>query len=175
LEEYKGILQFLDAARILSRPDGLSIKMIVAGTGSLSAKLKQYECLPNLEIRDRVIEDDETIYLFSQAGLVVLLYSEGSQSAVTTIAYLFQKPVLVTRVGALPEYVQDGITGRVIDSNDPTLLAQTIHDMIRDKGALAQMGVAGRNYLSELEQQFHCKLLDTYTKITQGEARWEHL
>ncbi len=171
LEEYKGVREFLDAARVLGTFDDLRIKMVVAGSGSLSKELNKYERLPGLKIRNYLIEDDETIELFSRAGLFVLPYSEGSQSAVIPLAYLFQKPVLVTRVGGLPEYVRDGVTGRVIDSNDPALLARAIHDMISKKEALVQMGKAGKDYLLELEQQFTCRLLDAYTAATQGEAR----
>ena len=47
--------------------------------------------------------------------------------------------------------------------------------MISDKDALVRMGEAGKDYLSELEQQFLDKLLDAYAMVTQGEARWEHL
>jgi len=171
LEEYKGVWEFLDAARVLSTFVDTRIKMVVAGTGRLSKELEKYECSPNLEIRNYLIEDDETVDLFSRTGLVVLPYSEGSQSALIPLAYLFQKPVLVTRVGALPEYVRDGVTGCVIDSNDPTVLARAIHDLISDKTALIQMGKAGKDFLLELEKQFLTKLLDTYAVVTQGNPR----
>jgi len=118
-----------------------------------------------------MIGDNETIDLFSRAGLIVLPYSEGSQSALIPLAYLFQKPVLVTRVGALPEYVQDGVTGQVIDSNEPAILAQAIHNLITNKTALVQMGRAGRGFLLELERQFVDNLMDTYVSVTQEKIR----
>lgn len=171
LEEYKGVRQFLDAARVLSESGDAHIKMVVAGTGRLSEELANCKPLPNLEIRNYLIEDDETVDLFSRAGLVVLPYSEGSQSALISLAYLFQKPVLVTRVGALPEYVRDGVTGRVIDSNASPILAQAIREMISDKKTLIQMGKAGRDFLLELEDQFLSKLLDTYTAVAKEKSR----
>jgi glycosyltransferase involved in cell wall biosynthesis len=170
LEEYKGIYEFIDAARFLDASD-LQIKMVVAGSGGLSLELKACESLPNLEIRNWQIGDDETIELFGRAGLVVLPYTEGSQSALIPLAYLFKKPVLVTRVGALPEYVRDGVTGRVLDSNDPHLLSQAIHDMLGDKDVLIRMGRAGWEYLQELEEQFIDKLLACYTQTLEENQR----
>ena len=167
LEEYKGVRQFLDSARLLSTVDQPTIEMIVAGTGSLSSILDEYRCLQNLVVCDRIIGDDETIGLFGRAGLIVLPYSEGSQSALIPLAYLFKKPVLVTRVGALPEYVRGQITGRIIDSNEPTTLAQAIRDLISDKEALIKMGNAGSEYLQELEEEFHSRLLETYHTVTE--------
>lgn len=164
LEEYKGVRQFVDAARILSTLDGTSVRMVVAGTGRLAEALDGHE-LPNLEVRNRLIDDRETTDLFSRAGLVVLPYTEGSQSALIPLAYLFCKPVLVTRVGALPEYVRDGVSGRIIDSNDPYILAQTIREMLSDKEKSKQMGRQGRDLLQELEAEFVAKLLRTYEAV----------
>jgi glycosyltransferase involved in cell wall biosynthesis len=169
LEEYKGVWEFLDAARILSKAkDDVQVTMVLAGTGRLSKHLDSYQNLPNLEIRNYLIDDQETVDLFGRAGLVILPYSEGSQSALIPLAYLFEKPVLVTRAGALPEYVRDGCTGRIITSNDPAILAEAIRDMFRDKSALIQMGRAGKEFFWELERQFAERLLYTYTTVTES-------
>lgn len=171
LEEYKGIWEFLDATRILGQTTDMPIKMVLAGTGRLSECMDAYRRLPNLEIRNYLIDDQESIDLFDRAGLVILPYSEGSQSALIPLAYLFEKPVLVTRVGALPEYVQDGVTGRVIDSNDPMILAETIRDMLQDRLALIRMGRAGKKLFWELERQFAEGLLRTYATVTDSRTR----
>ena len=118
-----------------------------------------------------MIDDRETVDLFGRAGLVILPYSEGSQSALIPLAYLFEKPVLVTRVGALPEYVRNGITGRIIASNDPRVLAETIRDMFRDRSALIRMGRAGKEFFWKLERQFAEGLLQTYAAVTESRTR----
>lgn len=171
LEKYKGVWEFINAARLLSTSDGLQVNMVIAGTGRLSEELARCECPPNLEIRNYLIKDAETIDLFRRAGLIVLPYSEASQSALIPLAYLFQKPVLVTRAGALPEYVRDNVTGRIIDSNEPSVLAQAIHDLLSDKESLAEMGRAGRAFLHGLETQLVDGLLDTYARVTQDRKR----
>jgi glycosyltransferase involved in cell wall biosynthesis len=45
----------------------------------------------------------------------VLPYRSATQSGVTQIAYHFDLPMVVTRVGGLPEIVRDGVTGYVCD------------------------------------------------------------
>ncbi len=171
LEEYKGVRQFVEAAHLLTEEtdaDALQsragIKLVVAGAGRLAGLLDGPGRPLNLEVLNHVIDDRETIALFRRAGLVVLPYSEGSQSALIPLAYLFQKPVLVTRVGALPEYVRDGVTGRVVDSNEPQVLARAIREMLGDREALMRMGQEGHRYLLELEEKFVACLLDTYER-----------
>ena len=63
------------------------------------------------------IKDDEVKYYFSLADLVVQPYKTATQSGVTQIAYQFDKPMLVTNVGGLPELVPDGKVGKVCEVN----------------------------------------------------------
>jgi glycosyltransferase involved in cell wall biosynthesis len=53
-------------------------------------------------------------------------------------------PVISTRVAGVPEMIEDGVTGRLLDEHDVAGLAKALEEMLRD-GALAQRwGVAGR-------------------------------
>jgi glycosyltransferase involved in cell wall biosynthesis len=67
-------------------------------------------------------------------------------------AYYFCKPVVVTQVGALPEYVVEGETGWVIPPSDPLALADVLHEALGDPDRLARMGSAGRAWY-ERERQ----------------------
>jgi glycosyltransferase involved in cell wall biosynthesis len=168
LEEYKGVRQFAAAAQILAAAGEDGLRLVIAGSGRLSEELSCYDCPPNLEIRSRLLGDRETIALFEDAGLVVLPYSEGSQSALIPLAYLFQKPVLVTRVGALAECVRDGETGIVIDSNEPSLLARKLGELLGNKERLADMGRAGKALLLTMEADFRSGLLDIYDSLARS-------
>ncbi len=59
--------------------------------------------------------------------MVVQPYKTATQSGVTQIAYHFEKPMVVTKVGGLPEIVPDGIAGYVVDV-DPVKIADAILD-----------------------------------------------
>jgi len=143
LERYKGLEDLLAACALL--PDTLRdrTRVVVAGPGSLRA-LWTGAFPPQVELRERFIGDEEALDLFRRCGLLVLPYRDASQSALIAAAYFFRKPVIVTRVGALPEYVQEGRTGFLVEPGDPAGLARTLAKALTDPGCLAQMGATGR-------------------------------
>jgi glycosyltransferase involved in cell wall biosynthesis len=142
LEAYKGLDVLVEAARLLELPDA---GVVIAGPGRLEG-LVHGEIPAGVEIRNHLVADDEAVDLFRRCGVVVLPYIEASQSALVAAAYFFRKPVIVTRVGALPEYVVDGETGWVIPANDPQVLAAALAAALSDPNGLARMGRAGRTW-----------------------------
>lgn len=71
------------------------------------------------------IPNEEVRYYFSAADLVVQPYRHATQSGITQIAYHFNKPMVVTRVGGLPELCPDGKVGYVVDP-EPRAIAEGI-------------------------------------------------
>ena len=76
-------------------------------------------------LHDHFIPDAEVANYFSVADALVLPYRTATQSGVTQIAYNFSVPMVVTRVGGLPEIVADGVVGFVCE---PT--AEGVHKAI---------------------------------------------
>ena len=145
LERYKGLDCLLTACDMMSDASTDSPQVVIAGPGNLSGLWVGPP--PNtVEVRNRRISDTEALDLFRRCGLLVLPYINATQSALIAAAYYFRKPVLVTRTGALPEYVEDGHTGWVVEPNHPTTLARRLRDMLSDPAGLAQMGAAGRSW-----------------------------
>ena len=81
---------------------------------------------------DRFIPDDEVKFFFSAADMVIQPYRTATQSGITQIAYHFNKPMLVTRVGGLPEIVPDQKVGYVT-SVDPPSISKAILDFYINK------------------------------------------
>jgi len=52
-------------------------------------------------------------------------------------------PVIVTDVGGLPEVVEDGVTGKIVQRDDPHALAKAIEELIIDEKLRKRMGQAG--------------------------------
>ena len=63
---------------------------------------------------------------FSSADVVVPPYVTATQSGIVQIAFGLNKPVITTNVGGLPEAVEDGKTGFVVDPESPEKLAEAI-------------------------------------------------
>jgi glycosyltransferase involved in cell wall biosynthesis len=74
-------------------------------------------------------------------------------------------PVIATRVGGIPEAVQDGVTGRLVELDAPSELASVLAGL--DAGTLARMGVnARRRYLEAFQVQRVVHELDAlYRKL----------
>jgi glycosyltransferase involved in cell wall biosynthesis len=80
----------------------------------------------HVTVVDRYVPNEEIGLYFSAADVVVLPYVDATQSAVVSLAYAFDKPVITTDVGGLPEVVTDGETGFVVPPRDQAALAAAI-------------------------------------------------
>jgi glycosyltransferase involved in cell wall biosynthesis len=161
IEAYKGIDTLFEAMRQLS--GNPRARAIVAGRGELSQAAPE-----NVEVRNRLMGDAEAIDLFRRCSVVVLPYRDATQSALIAAAYFFGKPVIVTRTGALPEYVRDGVTGWVIEPDDVTALADRINAAISDPARVQMMGQAGGAWY---EAQYHdekATLRRMYERVAQA-------
>lgn len=125
IRDYKGLDWLLDAFSKVEAPDA---RLIIAGEfyAHGDAYLDQAKAL-NLDDRlvwkTQFVPDDEVRYYFCAADLVVQPYKTATQSGVTQIAYHFEKPMLVTNVGGLPEIVPHGKVGYAVDPNVDAIAA----------------------------------------------------
>jgi len=69
---------------------------------------------------------------FEGSPLSVLEYMEGA------------RPVVATRVGGVPDLVEDGVTGLLVPPRDPAALATALAELLLDPDRAARMGEAGR-------------------------------
>ncbi len=88
------------------------------------------------------IPADRVRVFFSAADLVVQPYRTATQSGISQIAYHFEKPMVVTNVGGLPEIVTDGVSGYVVEP-DPAAIAEAVRDFFEHgREAVLTAGVA---------------------------------
>ena len=131
IRDYKG-LDLLLRAMADQRIKDLGLKLIVAGEFYTDSK-PYYEIIEKYKLNDQLvlatdfIPDDKVGDYFNAADMVVQPYKDATQSGVTQIAYHFEKPMLVTNVGGLPEIVPHLKTGYVVDV-DPLKIADGIVD-----------------------------------------------
>ena len=163
LEAYKGVADLMAASAML-RSTGRGPRVVVAGSGSLREQWSG--SLPALvEVRNRFIGDEEAIDLFRRCALLVLPYRDATQTALIAAAYYFRKPVVVTRVGALPEYVEEGRTGWVVEPQQPEQLAHTLDCALADPSRLTNMGAAGRAWYDRQRKAEWTALLNMYKRV----------
>ncbi|MBR4917655.1 MAG: glycosyltransferase [Bacteroidales bacterium] len=125
IRAYKGLDLLLEAFaddRLRNR----NVKLIVAGEfyGDPEPYLKKIKDLgieENMVLCTDFIPDSEVNRYFSAADIVAQPYKTATQSGVTQIAFHFEKPMLVTNVGGLPEIVPNGKIGYVVEPNPESI------------------------------------------------------
>ncbi len=138
--KYKG-LDYLIKAEPLLRNKFPKIKIIIAGRGEPFDRYQEMIEEPkSFEIRNYRIPDEEVPGLFQRAAAVTLPYIDATQSGVLNLAYSFRKPVVVTNVGALPEAVDDGVTGFIVPPKDEHALAEAITCLLENAELRKKMG-----------------------------------
>jgi glycosyltransferase involved in cell wall biosynthesis len=148
IEKYKGLEYLLEAKRILFEK-GLNPKLVIAGRGDISRYSLDANSIGDVEILNRFIEDSEVAEVFLRSQIVVLPYSEASQSGVVPIAFSFRKAVIVTDVGSLTEIVEDGVNGLVVPPKNASLLSKAIERLLSDDTLRKRLGEMGYKRITE--------------------------
>jgi glycosyltransferase involved in cell wall biosynthesis len=120
LEQYKGVEVLLEGMRLVweQRPD---VRLVVAGAGQAARLVPDDE---RVSLIPRYIPESEVDELLAGASLMILPYTQASQSGVGALAIAAGVPVVVSDLGALPELACD--PSFVFEPGNPRALADTI-------------------------------------------------
>ena len=136
IRDYKGLDLLLEAfadERLRRTP----LKLIVAGEfycdpEPYRAQIKGLGIGEHVILSNDFIPNSEVVNYFCASDLVVQPYKSATQSGVTQIAYHFNKPMLITDVGGLAEFVPNGKVGYVVPPQ-PAAIADAIVDFYEEK------------------------------------------
>ncbi len=115
IRKYKGLDILLDAMKD-ERIKQANLQLIIAGEfydDRVAYEAQLADLKDQVKLFTDFIPNEEVKNYFSAADLIVQPYRSATQSGITQIAYHFEKPMVVTKVGGLHEVVQDGKTGFV--------------------------------------------------------------
>jgi glycosyltransferase involved in cell wall biosynthesis len=87
--------------------------------------------------------------LYREASVFCLPTRLDPAPAVLLEAMSYQLPVVTTAMGALPEFVLEGETGRLVPPGDVHALAQALNDLLSDPQACRSMGERGHQRVRE--------------------------
>ncbi len=127
IRKYKGLDLLLNALAILKNKRAYNAevvlpKLIIAGEFYDNPTLYQ-QLIHSLGLQDlcflftHFIPDEAVKYYFNACDFVIQPYRNATQSGVTPLAYHFEKPMLVTHVGALPDMILQDKSGWVVEPN----------------------------------------------------------
>ncbi|HNV95550.1 MAG TPA: glycosyltransferase [Bacteroidales bacterium] len=152
VRDYKGLDLLIEAVS-LTKSTNADYEVIVAGE-FYSDEEKYYALMDKFNVRDKFrvfaqfIPDDLVPYFFCAADVIVQPYKDATQSGVTQVAYHFNKPMIVTNVGGLPEMVHHKKVGYVVAPNAPAI-AQAIakfYNENREKDFSAMAAIEKNKY-----------------------------
>lgn len=136
VREYKGLKHLLRAMPMIME-EVQEVRLLIVG--DFDGNREEYEELIRtlrIEERIKVIDgytpDKEVEKYFAACDLVLLPYESATQSGIVQIAFGFERPVIVSRVGGLPEVVKDGETGYVTKPCAPEELADKVKQFFRE-------------------------------------------
>ncbi len=123
IRKYKGLDLLIKALSLTKTP---KVKLIVAGefyedSSEYIQMIEQLNLTNDVILVNEYIPKEKVKYYFSVADMVVQPYRNATQSGVTQIAYSFNKPMIVTQVGGLPEMVTHNISGFVVTPNSESI------------------------------------------------------
>lgn len=142
----KGLGLLVDAvARLHRRQTG--VRLTVVGTGPLEASLR--EQVSRLGLSD-VVElvgprgQEELPSLYAEADVFCLPSFDEGLPVVLLEALSTELPVVTTRITGIPELVQDGTNGLLVEPGDVSQLALALATLAGDAGLRHRLGRAGR-------------------------------
>jgi glycosyltransferase involved in cell wall biosynthesis len=99
---------------------------------------------------------------------VAVISSDWEGSPLSVIEYMAAgKPVVATRVGGVPDLIEHGVEGLLVDRRDAQGLAEAVARLLRDPALRVQMGARGR--------QRQRREFDIDTMVRRVEVLYEEL
>ncbi len=175
IRDYKGLDLLLDAwAQLKSEGKTAKQRLIIAGEfynnkGKYLDQISALGLIDDIVMHDYFIRDDQVRYFFSAADCLIQPYHSATQSGVTQIAYHFELPMIVTRVGGLSEIVPDGVVGYVCDATAPSL-AHAI-SRLREPGVMERFSANMRTEKKRFSWEAMAEKTEELYRLTMQKKR----
>jgi glycosyltransferase involved in cell wall biosynthesis len=175
----KGHRTFLHAAReVLARHPNARFAVVGGPVASNSIELELREIIreefarldPNPVVMTGFREDIASI--MRAMDCLVVPSAEEAQTLVIPQAFATRKPVIGSRVGGIPELIEDGVTGLLIPPQNSTALATAMGRIITEPALADHMAQAGyelakRELFSDIKMSL---LVESYRKAIAPRA-----
>ena len=138
--------------------------MIGEHWGNPSALIADSANFPNVELHLTYMNDAEAAEYFARADFVVLPYRSATPSAVASLAFHYDKPIIASRVAGLLDVVMEGQTGILVPPRDSKTLASVIGKLDRSEARRLAAGVS--QYKQTHGWDSLCSVLQHLTQMT---------
>lgn len=144
LRPEKGYRDLIEAMALLKR-DSLAARCVIAGDGPEETSLRSL--ITSLDLTDDVLllgrRTDVPDVIRALDVAVLCSKHEGSPLAV--IEYMAgAAPIVATAVGGIPELIEDGVHGLLVEPSDPAALAGAVGRLLADRPLASRLAQAAR-------------------------------
>ncbi len=161
--EVKGLDVLCEAVRLL--PPGFPLRVALVGPGEQEAVGEQLQ--PPAAVKLTWPIDRAEVPGVLQSCYICLQPSRSEGFPLSVIeAMAAGLPVIATRVGGIPEAVEDGVTGMLVEPEDPEALAEAIQWMVAHPAERQEMGRKGREQAQRFDvQNIASQLAEIYREV----------
>ncbi len=141
----------IESTRVL-RDRGLNIRTIIGGVGEDEDDLRKLAREKGVhrivDFVGRIPHEEVPVFLASLDIFCMPSRWESETFGVAAVeAEAMEVPVVATKVGGVPEAVDDGVTGILVPPNDTIALSDAIESLLSDPEKRRVMGAAGREFV----------------------------
>jgi N-acetyl-alpha-D-glucosaminyl L-malate synthase BshA len=144
LDEFKGIFELINAFNTISK-DNKNVKLLMVGVGPKKKNL--LKILKKRRIESKVIFtgriDHQKIHNYYQAADIFVLpsYTEGGGPPLVIMeAMACALPIIATKVGGIPEGVENGVNGFLVSAKNVDELSKKLNILIKDDNLRNKFG-----------------------------------
>jgi len=166
IREYKGLRYLIESLPFVRAK--LDVHLLIAGEVWGDAKIyrdliSRLGMASSVTLVGKYIPNEEVARYFAASDLVVIPYVSATQSGIVQLAYGFGKPVVVSRVGGLPEVVEEGVTGYLVPPKDSASISNAVLDFYQHSRE-AGMSEAVRQKRSAFSWERLCRTIEDLAK-----------
>ncbi len=164
LTKIKGIDILLDAFKIASgRSANLFLKIIGDGPMREYCEMFIVDNNLNIELPGR-LDHEKTLEEISVSDIIILPSRTESFGRVILEAFEFEKPVIATSVGGIPQILKEGENGILVNPCDPIGLADAMLKLSKDHELRDKLGMSGKKSLDDMPafEEVAEKILEFY-------------
>jgi len=139
MEAYKGLELLFDALDLL-RARGRAFRLALIGRGPELDRLRNRVAeAADIELDETYLPPAAASAQFQRASIVVLPYTDATQSGVAAAAVANGRPMVASTSGGLPDAVTDGVDGLLFENGDAAALADRLEQLLCDPDKLQRL------------------------------------
>ncbi|MHC4183600.1 MAG: glycosyltransferase, partial [Planctomycetota bacterium] len=166
---YKGLNYLIEAMPMITKHVDVTLLIVGEfwkGEEEYQEQIKKLEVGENIKVINRYVPNEEVGLYFAASDLVVLPYISATGSGIVQAAFGCNKPVITTNVGCLPEVIDDGKTGFVVNSKEPKAIADAVVRFYKE----GKEEVFVKNIVKEKEKFSWDRMVEEIESFLEGKS-----